>query len=68
MDTYGHLFEGSDRESAVLMDRIFAPHPKLTPDPLDHSKQAKVLMMPSRANADKNADKRLVEDLNQISK
>jgi len=27
MDLYGHLFEGSDRESAERMQRIFGQHP-----------------------------------------
>ena len=27
MDTYGHLFEGSDRDSAEKMERLFGEEP-----------------------------------------
>jgi hypothetical protein len=28
MDTYGHLFEGSDRDSAAKMEKLLAPKDK----------------------------------------
>jgi integrase len=44
MDTYGHLFEGSDRESADKMQKLFgSPAKRQTPAP-----RAKVLQMISR--------------------
>jgi integrase-like protein len=60
MDTYGHLFEGCDRESAESMDRLFGALP--TPPPAQLSAGSNVIMFPdgiSRAHADKNADKAL---------
>jgi integrase len=48
MDTYGHLFEGSDHDSAEKMERLFGGMPK----------RARVLTMPeSDRRADKTADK-----------
>lgn len=48
MDTYGHLFEGSDRDSAEKMEKLFGGEPKL----------GRVLTMPDRSGvADKTADK-----------
>ena len=48
MDTYGHLFEGSDRDSAEKMETLF----------VGESKAARVLTMPDRSLvADKTADK-----------
>jgi integrase len=32
MDTYGHLFEGSDRDSAEKMENLFGGEPKAPPD------------------------------------
>jgi len=60
MDTYGHLFDGCDRESAERMDRLFGSHQ----DSLEASSSARdnVIEFPRRArrpNADKNADKGL---------
>jgi hypothetical protein len=61
MDTYGHLFEGSDRESAQRMDRLFSS-PVEGQSPLATvSKTAKVLHFPKAVfdrHADKNADKK----------
>jgi hypothetical protein len=48
MDTYGHLFEGSDRDSAEKMEKLFGGEPKAP----------RVLTMPARNRvADKTADK-----------
>lgn len=52
MDTYGHLFDGSDRESAERMDRLFGQKPG-PDDPqgqaeLEEKKGAKLFVMPSR--------------------
>jgi integrase len=48
MDTYGHLFEGSDRDSAEKMEKLFGGQPKAP----------RVLTMPDRSRvADKTADK-----------
>jgi hypothetical protein len=50
MDTYGHLFEGSDRDSAEKMEKLFG-----------ESKVPRVLTMPARNRvADKNAAKKLI--------
>jgi integrase len=50
MDTYGHLFEGSDRDSADKMERLFNGQPK----------QGRVVeMRASKRLADKTADKNL---------
>jgi integrase len=50
MDTCGHLFEGSDRDSAEKMEKLFAAEPKA----------ARVLTMPDRSRvADKNTKARL---------
>ncbi|HXQ26813.1 MAG TPA: tyrosine-type recombinase/integrase [Candidatus Acidoferrales bacterium] len=59
MDTYGHLFEGSDRDSAEKMERLFRGEPK-TP---------RVLSMPDRNQvADKTADKNTEARLRRASK
>jgi integrase len=42
MDTYGHLFEGSDRDSADKMERLLAPKRK---DP-----RAQIRLLPKRAS------------------
>ena len=48
MDTYGHLFEGSDRDSAEKMEKLFG----------GEAKTPRVLTMPDRSRvADKTADK-----------
>jgi hypothetical protein len=48
MDTYGHLFEGSDRDSAEKMERLFGEEPA----------RPRVLAMPGpNLVADKTADK-----------
>jgi len=48
MDTYGHLFEGSDHDSAEKMERLFGGAPK----------RGRVLTMPeAKRRADKTADK-----------
>jgi integrase len=48
MDTYGHLFEGSDRDSAEKIEKLFRGEPKAP----------RVLTMPNRNRvADKTADK-----------
>jgi hypothetical protein len=62
MDTYGHLFEGSDRESADVMERLFGEK-KADAEaaaPVGET-AANVVMMQGRisGHADKNADKRL---------
>ena len=49
MDTYGHLFEGSDRDSAEKMERLFGEEP---------TKKSRILIMPEPNRvADKTADK-----------
>jgi integrase len=59
MDTYGHLFEGSDRDSAEKMERLFGEEPT----------KSRVLTMrgPNRA-ADKTADKDTQARVRQSSK
>jgi len=52
MDTYGHLFDGSDRESAERMDRLFGRKPD-PDDPqgqaeVEEKKRAKLFVMPGR--------------------
>jgi hypothetical protein len=48
MDTYGHMFEGSDHDSAEKMEKLFA----------SDRKAGRVLTMPGRKRvADKTADK-----------
>ncbi len=48
MDTYGHLFEGSDRDSAEKMEKLLGGEPKVS----------NLLTMPDRNRvADKTADK-----------
>ena len=48
MDTYGHLFEGSDRDSAEKMERLFGEEPT----------KSRILIMPEPNRvADKTADK-----------
>jgi hypothetical protein len=55
MDTYGHLFEGSDQESAERMDRIF---PAMEAEPLSGQVGRIHPVSPAsvRPHADKNAD------------
>jgi integrase len=51
MDTYGHLFPGSDHESAAHMDRFFGAHPEPQPpadEPAEEKRQAKIIVMPRR--------------------
>jgi hypothetical protein len=49
MDTYGHLFEGSDRDSAEKMEKLFGSEPKAP----------RLLTMPDRNRvADKNSKSR----------
>ncbi|MEP7354261.1 MAG: site-specific integrase [Acidobacteriota bacterium] len=60
MDTYGHLFDGSDRESAERMDRLFAP-PVVQPisDGRERTGGAKILLFRKPVlgvHADTNAD------------
>jgi hypothetical protein len=51
MDTYGHLFEGSDRDSAEKMEKLFGGEPKAP----------RVLTMPNRNRvADKNTKARFM--------
>jgi hypothetical protein len=53
MDTYGHLFEGSDRDSAEKMDRMFgkgsAPSPVLAMREKPAADNNCVLQLVSRA-------------------
>jgi integrase len=59
MDTYGHLFEGSDRDSAEKMEKLFGGEPKT----------GGVLTMPDRSRvADKTADKNMKARLQRASK
>jgi integrase len=59
MDTYGHLFEGSDRDSAEKMEKLFGGEPK----------EPRVLTMPDRTRlADKTADKNTNARLGRASK
>jgi integrase len=59
MDTYGHLFEGSDRDSAEKMEKLFGGEPKVP----------RVLTMPDRSGvADKTADKNTKARLVRASK
>jgi cobalamin biosynthesis protein CobT len=54
MDTYGHLFEGSDRESAERMDRMFKDRATERKPPAHRSD---VIVLPRRsdsAHADKD--------------
>ncbi|MBL0159435.1 MAG: site-specific integrase [Bryobacterales bacterium] len=52
MDTYGHLFDGSDRESADKMDRLFGRDAQRedtgAPNEESPKPKAKVLVMPHR--------------------
>jgi len=58
MDTYGHLFEGSDRDSAEKMEKL-----------LGEPKAPRVLTMPNRNRvADKTADKHTKARLLRASK
>jgi len=51
MDTYGHLFEGSDRDSAEKMEKLLGGEPKAP----------RVLTMPNRNRvADKHTKARLL--------
>jgi integrase len=52
MDTYGHLFEGSDRESAASMDRLFG-----APEAGSGVPPKLILIRGGQGHADKNADK-----------
>jgi integrase len=63
MDTYGHLFEESDRESAEQMDRLFGSSSITNPARQEASQTGSrdnVIVMPKRprtvVHADKNAD------------
>jgi integrase len=63
MDTYGHLFEGSDRDSAEKMEKLFGGELKV----------GRVLTMPDRGDvsnrlADKTADKNTEASLALASK
>lgn len=59
MDTYGHLFEGSDRDSAEKMEKLLGGEPKA----------ARVLTMPDRNRvADKTADKNSKARLRRAAK
>jgi integrase len=59
MDTYGHLFEGSDRDSAEKMERLFGKEPT----------KSRVLTMPgSNRVADKTADKNTEARVKRASK
>ncbi|PYT19846.1 MAG: hypothetical protein DMG57_44095 [Acidobacteria bacterium] len=59
MDTYGHLFEGSDRDSAEKMEKLLGGEPKAP----------RVLTMPNRNRvADKTADKHTKARLLRASK
>lgn len=31
MDTYGHLFDGADHESAAKMEKLFGPEKRVVP-------------------------------------
>ena len=56
MDTYGHLFDGSDRESAETMDRLFgqtrgpedSPEELVVPIAPAPKPRARILVMPHR--------------------
>jgi hypothetical protein len=55
MDTYGHLFEGSGRDSAEKMEKIFG----------GEKKRPRVIAMPDRKPvADKNTKTRLARAAN----
>ena len=59
MDTYGHLFEGSDRDPAEKMEKLLGGEPEAP----------RVLTMPSRNRvADKTADKHTKARLLRASK
>ena len=59
MDTYGHLFEGSDRDSAEKMEMLFGSEPKAPRE----------VTMPDRSRlADKTADKNTKAHLLRASK
>jgi len=59
MDTYGHLFECSDRDAAEKMEKLFAADPKAP----------RVPTMPDRSRvADKTADKNTKARLARASK
>ena len=59
MDTYGHLFEGSDRDSAEKMEKLLGGEPEAP----------RLLTMPSRNRvADKTADKHTKARLLRASK
>jgi hypothetical protein len=42
MDTYGHLFEGSDRDSAAKMEKLLAPK--------SEQPRAQIRMLPKKAS------------------
>jgi integrase len=59
MDTYGHSFEGSDRDSAEKMEKLFGGEPK----------GPRLLTMPDRSRtADKTADKNTKARIARASK
>jgi len=59
MDTYGHLFEGSDRESAERMDRIFGA----VKGDAKTGSNVVVIRGKNEAHADKNADKNAEDEI-----
>ncbi len=66
MDTYGHLFEGSDRESAERMDHIFGG--KKAEAPQDIESPANLVVMPGKisSHADKSAKTEIVESVSAL--
>jgi hypothetical protein len=59
MDTYGHLFEGSDRDSAEKMETLFG----------GESKTPRLLTMPDRSRvAEKTADENTEARFKRASK
>ena len=59
MDTYGHLFEGSDHDSAEKMERLFGEEPT----------KSRILTMPRpKRVADKTADKNTEARVRRASK
>jgi hypothetical protein len=48
MDTYGHLFEGSDRDSADKMERLFGTGDMIGTDV--ENRRSRIALVPRRAS------------------
>lgn len=48
MDTYGHLFEGSDRDSAEKMEKLLAPSRPVCV--VAESKRTRLTLLPKKAS------------------